>query len=182
VSTWFIKGTAVTSTVVPVERAAAEHQNSGVCFRLEAVLGDGDLIGSGGKVGDLKRAVLGMSNNSEVGGDVDRFHGRIGHDSSRSVSHRSCNGAQSRLRERVLQACAEEQSNCDDKKKCRTATKGTAQTCRGHGVILLAFKPPPYNKLSCQPSRKTWIIFVESIFRFIELVFRQIPRKVTPHL
>jgi hypothetical protein len=47
-------------------RTVPEHQDFRVGFRFEAVLRDGDSIGSGGKIRDLERAVLGMSTTSRL--------------------------------------------------------------------------------------------------------------------
>jgi hypothetical protein len=86
-----------------------------VCFRFEAVLGDGDSIGSGGKIREHERAVcFGISSNLEVGRDIDRFHGGIGYDSSRRITHRAGDGTERLLGGRNLDH--EGERECADEK------------------------------------------------------------------
>ena len=139
VSTWFIKGTALTSTVVAdrahhqsrihCRRAAAEHQDFGVRFGFEAVLRDRDSISSGGKIRDHERAVLGMGSHFEVGRDVDGFHSGVGHNSSRRISHRAGDSTQRLLGGGELRQKSKRQ-NGQSKGRARTSRKARAHRCQ----------------------------------------------------
>ncbi len=90
VSTWFINGVAVTSTVVDdrpnpqiaIHRrgAVGVHQNLGVRFGVEPFFCNCEFVASGGKIGYQIRTVgLRVCYDFEVGCDVDRFYRGVRH-------------------------------------------------------------------------------------------------------
>ncbi len=78
-------------------RTVAGNQDFRMCLRFEAVLCDGDLIGSGGKIRDHERAAFRVCCDFKVGRDIDRFHGGVGDDGSRRIGDRAGDCAQGLL-------------------------------------------------------------------------------------